>query len=529
MKFIFVTGGVISSLGKGIAAAALGALLIEQGYKIHIRKLEPYINIDPGTINPYEHGEVFVTSDGAETDLDLGHYERFTDIVTTKNDAVSTGQIYSTVINRERKGEYLGKTIQVVPHITDEIKRVICNVENSFENIDFMICEIGGTVGDIESRAHFEALRQLAYDKGRENVIFIHLTLLPFISASGELKTKPSQHSINTLLSFGIQADILLCRTSFILDEDNKKKLASFCNIRIENVIEALDVNNIYDVVSNFHRRGLDKRVLIHFGMNYKTLKLERWNMISEVFNSDTSQQCVVTIVGKYTKLKDTYKSLYEAITHGAIKNNVRVKIEYIDSEEITCDNVFEKLNNLEAVIIPGGYGIRGVKGKILTLNYCREHDIPLLGICLGMQLMCIEAISSLGLIDVNSTEFDPNCENPVINLVTGLDQRSLGGTMRLGDYKCDIVKNSLMEKIYDSEQVFERHRHRYEFNNSYRSQLEKSGLKISGYNEKENLVEAVEDPNKKFYLGVQYHPEFKSRINIPHPIFVNFMNTLKV
>lgn len=520
MKYIFVTGGVISSLGKGIAAAALGALLIDQGYSIRIRKLEPYINIDPGTINPYEHGEVFVTEDGAETDLDLGHYERFTNISTSKNDAISTGQIYISVINKERRGEYLGKTIQVVPHITDEIKRVILKVE---EPVDFLICEIGGTVGDIESRAHFEAIRQLAYDEGRKNVIFIHLTLLPFIKASGELKTKPSQHSIQTLLSFGIQADILLCRTSFILDEDNKKKLASFCNIEIENVIEALDVINIYDVVSNFHKRGLDKRVLDYFSMNYKNLKLEQWQNVSNACMSEN--HCKVTIVGKYTKLKDTYKSLHEAITHGAIKNNVRVKIEYIDSEEITSENVNIKLENVECVVIPGGYGERGIIGKLLTLNYCREHDIPLLGICLGMQLMCIESLTTLGYENVNSTELDKNCDIPVITIINNSD--NIGGTMRLGNYECKVIDGTLLSSIYKNETIIERHRHRYEVNNKYIYDLVESGLNVCGYNEEDNLVEAVEDSSKKFYLGVQYHPEFKSRIMQAHPIFEQLIKIL--
>lgn len=517
MKFIFVTGGVISSLGKGIAAAALGSLLIDQGYSIKIKKMEPYINIDPGTINPYEHGEVFVTEDGAETDLDLGHYERFTNISTCKDDACSAGQIYLNVINRERKGEYLGKTIQVNPHITDEIKRVISKVNDP---VDFLICEIGGTVGDIESRPFFEAIRQLAYDEGRKNVIFIHLTLLPFIKASGELKTKPTQHSVQTLLSFGIQADILLCRSSFILDEDNKRKLAAFCNIKIENVIEALDVLNIYDVVMNFHERNLDKRVLEYFNLNYKPLKLEKWKSISSICVSEN--YCKVTIVGKYTKLKDTYKSLHEAIIHGGIKNNVRVNIDYINSEDITLENVSTKLENVECVIIPGGYGERGVLGKLLTLNYCREHNIPLLGICLGMQLMCIESLLSLGYDNVSSTEFDKNCTTPVIDIIS--NDQNIGGTMRLGNYECKLIDGSLLKTIYENDCVFERHRHRYEVNNKYIYDLTTSGLNICGYNEEDNLVEAVEDPSKKFYIGVQYHPEFKSRIMQPHPIFVELI-----
>lgn len=524
MRFIFVTGGVISSLGKGIAAASVGALLIEHGFKIHIRKLEPYINVDPGTINPFEHGEVFVTEDGAETDLDLGHYERFTGITTTKFDAVSTGQIYKTVIDRERKGGYLGKTIQVVPHITDEIKNVIC--ENLPPYIDFLICEIGGTVGDIESRAHFEAIRQLAYDKGRENVIFIHLTLLPFIAASGELKTKPSQHSVQTLLSFGIQADMLLCRTSFIIEDDNKRKLASFCNIKIDNVIEALDVSHINNVVINFNKRGLDKQILQYFSIPYKKIFLEKWHKSVENYNK-CENVIDVAIVGKYTKLKDTYKSLNEAILHGATRENYvlsRVNISYIDSEEINEENINEKLKKFSGIVVAGGFGSRGVFGKLSTISYCKNNNIPILGICLGFQLMCVEELLSLNFPDVNSTEFDKNCATPVIHIINEND--NLGGTMRLGLFSCEIEEGSFLHKIYGETSVLERHRHRYEVNEKYISDLETGNLKICGKHILENgfLVEAVERKTHKFFVGVQYHAEFSSKIHKPHPLFCAFI-----
>ncbi len=533
-RFIFVTGGVVSSLGKGLAAASLGALLQAHGYRVRLRKFDPYLNVDPGTMSPYQHGEVFVTDDGAETDLDLGHYERFTGVSCRRSDSLTTGRIYSTVISRERKGDYLGATVQVIPHITDAIKEAIrSDIE---PDLDFLLCEVGGTVGDIESLPFLEAFRQFANEEGAQQVLFIHLTLVPYIPSAGELKTKPSQHSVKELLHVGIQPDILLCRADREIPEDAKRKLALFCNIKPECVIEALDVKTIYEVPLSYSKAGLDVEVLKHFGLTQKgPANLGKWKAIVDCIQHPKSE-VDIAVVGKYVKLRDADKSLAEALIHGGIANDARVNVEWIEAEsfEENPHIVAERLKNKQAILVPGGYGERGTAGMIAAIQFAREHQIPYLGICFGMQLAMIEvARHVLGLEKANTTEFGETSE-PVVGLLTewvkeGIkEQRSLegdlGGTMRLGLYPATLTPGSLIEKIYGSSSIQERHRHRYELNIEYREKFEKAGLKFSGLSPDGLLPETVELEGHPWFIGVQFHPELRSRPLDPHPLFTSFI-----
>lgn len=533
-RFIFVTGGVVSSLGKGLAAASLGALLQAHGYRVRLRKFDPYLNVDPGTMSPYQHGEVFVTDDGAETDLDLGHYERFTGVSCRRSDSLTTGRIYSTVISRERKGDYLGATVQVIPHITDAIKEAIrSDIE---PNLDFLLCEVGGTVGDIESLPFLEAFRQFANEEGAQQVLFIHLTLVPYIPSAGELKTKPSQHSVKELLHVGIQPDILLCRADREIPEDAKRKLALFCNIKPECVIEALDVKTIYEVPLSYSKAGLDVEVLKHFGLTQKgPANLGKWKSIVDCIQHPKSE-VDIAVIGKYVKLRDADKSLAEALIHGGIANDARVNVEWIEAEsfEENPHIVAERLKNKQAILVPGGYGERGTAGMIAAIQFAREHQIPYLGICFGMQLAMIEvARHVLGLEKANTTEFGETSE-PVVGLLTewvkeGIkEQRSLegdlGGTMRLGLYPAALTPGSLIEKIYGSSSIQERHRHRYELNIEYREKFEKAGLKFSGLSPDGLLPETVELEGHPWFIGVQFHPELRSRPLDPHPLFTSFI-----
>lgn len=528
-KFIFVTGGVVSSLGKGIAASALGALLQARGYSISLRKLDPYLNVDPGTMSPFQHGEVYVTEDGTETDLDLGHYERFTGVCARSSDSTTTGKIYSTVLAKERRGDYLGATIQVVPHIIDEIKAFITA---DLTGEDFVICEIGGTVGDIEGLPFLEAIRQLSNDLGRENTLFIHLTLLPYIAAAGELKTKPTQHSVKELLSFGIQPDILLCRTDRPIPTEAKKKLGLFCNVRPERVIEAQDIDTIYQVPISYHQEGLDLQVCRYFGLEAKNnLNLSKWhNIVERIRRPDGDVN--IAIVGKYTQLLDAYKSLAEALIHGGIANNVHVRLHWMDSENI--DDLPKKWVGMQGILVPGGFGERGIEGKLKAIQIAREKKIPYLGICFGMQLAVIEAARNLlGLKEASSTEFGPT-PVPVVGLMTEwmdgktLQLRSqnenLGGTMRLGSYPCHVKEGSLAHKTYSQLSIHERHRHRYEVNMAYRDRLKDAGLHITGLSPDGQLPEIVERQDHPWFMGVQFHPELKSRPFDPHPLFVSFI-----
>lgn len=532
-KTIFVTGGVLSSLGKGIAAASLGALLEARGFKVRLRKFEPYINVDPGTMSPFQHGEVYVTEDGAETDLDLGHYERFTSLDTRKSDAVSTGQIYSYVIAKERRGDYLGATVQVIPHITDAIKEfLIKDIEN---DVDFLICEIGGTVGDIEGLPFLEAIRQYANDVGRSQVLFMHLTLIPYVRSAGELKTKPSQHSVKELQSMGIQPDILLCRSEYPILEDARRKLALFCNIKPECVIEGLDVDTIYQVPLSYAQQGLDAQVCKYFGLKLdKEPNLKPWEEIVKRVR-DPQDTVKIAVVGKYTGLKDAYKSLDEAIQHAGISHTLRVEVEWIDAENLKDkDTVEQKLASVQGILVPGGYGERGVAGKLGAIQYAREHNIPFLGICLGMQLAIVEAARNLLKLEAaNSTEFGAT-PDPVVGLMTEWikegkkEQRTqesdFGGTMRLGSYGCILKDGSLARRIYDQNMVWERHRHRYEANPQYREPLESVGLIFSGMTEDGSLPEVIERQDHPWFLAMQSHPEFKSRPLKPHPVFEAFI-----
>jgi CTP synthase len=528
-KFIFVTGGVVSSLGKGIAASSLGALLQARGYTVRLRKLDPYLNVDPGTMSPFQHGEVYVTEDGTETDLDLGHYERFTGVCAKVSDSTTTGKIYSSVLAKERRGDYLGATVQVVPHIIDEIKAFITA---DLTTEDFVICEIGGTVGDIEGLPFLEAIRQLSNDLGRENALFVHLTLLPYIAAAGELKTKPTQHSVKDLLSFGIQPDILLCRSDRPIPEDARHKLGLFCNVRPERVIEAKDIDTIYQVPMSYHQEGLDWQVCRYFGLKANNdLDLSKWHtIVDRIHNPDG--QVNIAVVGKYISLLDAYKSLSEAIIHGGIANNVRVKLHWLDSDN--PQTLQDALVGMQGVLVPGGFGERGIEGKLKAIQIAREKKIPYLGICLGMQLAVIEAARNLlGLEDASSTEFGPT-SHPIIGLMTewmdgkSLQQRSqegdLGGTMRLGSYRCKIQEGSLAHKIYGSSSIYERHRHRYEVNTSYCESLKSVGLHITGLSPDGQLPEIIEHQNHPWFVGVQFHPELKSRPFEPHPLFVSFI-----
>ena len=525
-KYIFVTGGVSSSLGKGIIGASLAKLLQARGYRVTIQKLDPYINVDPGTLNPYEHGECYVTDDGAETDLDLGHYERFLNVPTSQANNVTTGRIYQSVIEKERRGEFLGKTVQVVPHITNEIKNRVQLLGNT-GNFDIVITEIGGTVGDIESLPYIEAVRQLKWELGDDNALVIHLTLIPFLKAAGELKTKPTQHSVKTLMESGIKADILVCRTEHHLSNDLKRKLALFCNVQQEAVIESIDASTIYDVPNLMLKEGLDIITLKKLNLsNHGSPDLEHWNNFLERHKNPKSE-IKIGLIGKYVELQDSYKSILEAFIHAGAVNEVKVKVISIHSEHIDESNIKEKFEGLHGILVAPGFGERGIEGKIDAVRYARENNLPYLGICLGMQMAVIEfSRNVLGLKNANSTEMNPETSFPVIDLMDA--QKNItdkGGTMRLGSWKCNLVKESIAGETYDHITIEERHRHRYEYNNEYRSQLEAAGLKTSGINPDTGLVEIIEIENHPWFVGVQYHPEYKSTVANPHPLFVSFVN----
>ena len=529
-RYIFVTGGVVSSLGKGLSSASLAALLQLRGFKVRIRKLDPYLNVDPGTMNPFQHGEVFVTDDGAETDLDIGHYERFTGISATKSDNITTGGIYSNIIKKERKGDYLGGTVQVVPHVTDRIKKFI---SDKVKNEDFIICEIGGTVGDIESLPFLEAIRQFSNDVGKKNSLFVHLTLVPFLKASGELKTKPTQHSVKELRSLGIQPDIIICRSEKNIPKNERKKISLFCNVDYKNVIETVDVRTIYEAPISFYKEKFDERVLSYFNIkNKKIPDLTKWkNITSNVLGSRKNVN--IGIIGKYVNLKDAYKSLDEALVHGGISNNLKVNLTRIDSENLKINDLNLLLKNVSGVLIPGGFGKRGSEGKIAAIKYARLNNIPFFGICFGMQMAVIEAARNLlNIKNASTSEFGNNC-TPVVGLLEEWQkgkkvfkgsEKDLGGTMRLGLYDAILKKNSLISKIYSAKRIKERHRHRYEVNIKYKSQFEKKGLIFSALSPDGALPEIIEFKNHPWFVGVQFHPEFKSRPFTPHPLFSSFV-----
>jgi len=523
-KYIFVTGGVTSSLGKGIISASLGKLLMARGYTVTIQKLDPYINVDPGTMNPYEHGECYVTEDGAETDLDLGHYERFLNTPTSQANNVTTGKIYQTVINKEREGSYLGKTVQIIPHITDEIKRCI-KLLGDTEKYDFVITEIGGTVGDIESLPYIEAVRQLKWELGNDS-LFIHLTLVPFLRASGELKTKPTQHSVKTLLESGIQPDILVCRTEHELGVDIKRKIALFCNVEKEAVIEAIDVESIYEVPIKMLDEGLDKVVLKKLNLNDSTkLNLDNWNSFLKKLKNPKKKVCI-GLIGKYIELKDSYKSITESFIHAGTTHNCAVKVKWIHAEKINAKNVKKEFKDLDGILVAPGFGDRGIEGKILAIKYVRENNIPFLGICLGMQCAVIEfARNVIGMKKAHTTEIDPKTKYPVIDIMQ--EQKKIinkGGTMRLGAYLCNIKNGTKTKKAYKQNSTKERHRHRYEFNNTYLEDFEKAGMSATGINPDSNLVEIMEIPKHPWFISVQFHPEYKSTVSTPHPLFIDFI-----
>ena len=534
-RYIFVTGGVVSSLGKGLSSASLASLLQLRGFKVRIRKLDPYLNVDPGTMNPFQHGEVYVTDDGAETDLDIGHYERFTGISATKSDNITTGGIYSDIIKKERKGDYLGGTVQVVPHVTDRIKKFI---SNNVKNEDFIICEIGGTVGDIESLPFLEAIRQFSNDVGKKNSLFIHLTLVPYLKASGELKTKPTQHSVKELRSLGIQPDIIICRSEKKIPKNERKKISLFCNVEFQNVIETIDVKTIYEAPISFYKEKLDERVLAHFNIKKtKEPNLTKWKKItSNVLGSRKSVN--IAIIGKYVNLKDAYKSLDEALVHGGIYNNLKVNLTRIDSENLKIKNIKPSLKNISGVLIPGGFGKRGSEGKIAAIKYARLNNIPFFGICFGMQMAIIEAARNLlNIKDASTSEFGNNC-TPVVGLLEEWQRgkkifkgssKNLGGTMRLGLYDAVLKNNSLISKIYSVKKIKERHRHRYEVNLKYKEQFEKKGLIFSALSPDGSLPEIIELKNHPWYVGVQFHPEFKSRPFTPHPLFASFIKAAEI
>ena len=521
-KYIFVTGGVVSSLGKGIASASIGALLEARGLTITLLKLDPYINVDPGTMSPFQHGEVFVTDDGAETDLDLGHYERFTTARMSRKNNYTTGQIYDTVITKERRGDYLGGTVQVIPHVTDEIKSKILGLS---DEIDVAIVEIGGTVGDIESLPFLEAIRQLRFDLGRENVMYVHLTLVPYISCAGELKTKPTQHSVNKLREIGIQPDVLICRTDRPIDQSLKSKIALFCNVDKDAVISAIDVASVYEVPLIFRQEGLDEKISKTLNIWARSPKLDEWERIVKRLHAP-AHEVRIGIAGKYVNVQDSYKSLHEALIHGGLSNNSSVSFKYIDSEDIEKKGAETLLSDCDAVLVPGGFGDRGIEGKISAIRYAREKKKPFLGICLGMQLSVVEIARDIaGLSGANSAEFDPNTPHPVIHIMEsqkGVDKK--GGTMRLGAYPCVIKKGSKANKIYGTLEISERHRHRYEVNTKFRPKLEKAGLVFSGQSPDGALMEIIEYPNHPWFVGCQFHPEFKSRPVSPHPLFKDFI-----
>ena len=530
-RYIFITGGVVSSLGKGLASAALGALLQARGYSVRLRKLDPYLNVDPGTMSPYQHGEVFVTDDGAETDLDLGHYERFTGRPASQTDNITTGRLYQEIIAKERRGDYLGSTVQVIPHVTDAIKDFITTGN---EGIDFVLCEIGGTVGDIEGLPFFEAIRQLSNELPQGSTIFIHLTLVPYIRSAGELKTKPTQHSVKELRSIGIQPDILLCRCDRPLPPEERRKIALFCNVRPEAVIQALDVPSIYDVPLAYHGEGLDREVLVAFGISdAPEPDLASWRQISETI-ANPDGEVTVAIVGKYTDLKDAYKSLNEALTHGGIANHVKVNLEWIESQIFESEEAAAYLEDVHGILVPGGFGERGAEGKIQAAKFARTRGLPYFGICFGMQMAVVEVARDIaGIEDANSTEFGPTGE-PVIGLMSEwmkgdeLERReqdgNLGGTMRLGAYDAVLAEGSGIASIYGTTHISERHRHRYEVNMRYRNRLEAAGLRFSGLSPDGLLPEIVEIPDHPWFIGVQFHPELKSRPFQPHPLFKSFI-----
>lgn len=527
-KYIFVTGGVASSLGKGIIASSLAKLLQDRGYSVTNQKLDPYLNVDPGTLNPYEHGECFVTDDGAETDLDLGHYERFTNIPTSQANNVTTGRIYKNVINKERKGDYLGKTVQIIPHITDEIKRNV-KLLGSKNKFDFVITEIGGTVGDIESLPYIEAVRQLKWELGNDALV-IHLTLVPFLAASGELKTKPTQHSVKSLLETGVQPDVLVLRTEHELSSDIRRKVALFCNVDPRAVIQSIDVETIYDVPLKMREEKLDAIVLEKLGVPAEgEPELKEWTKFLNRHKNPKSE-VNIGLVGKYVELKDAYKSIAEAFVHAGAANECRVNLKWIHSEKLTETNCASEFKDLKGILVAPGFGHRGLEGKILAVKYARENNVPFLGICLGMQVSVIEyARNVLKLEDADSLEMNPQTHNPVINLME--EQKNVtekGGTMRLGAYECQLKEGTNCAKAYKSQQISERHRHRYEFNNAYLEQFEAAGLKATGFNPETGLVEVVEIENHKWFVGVQFHPEYKSTVINPHPLFVEFVRVAK-
>jgi CTP synthase len=522
-KFIFVTGGVVSSLGKGIAAASLGRLLVERGLKVTIQKFDPYINVDPGTMSPFQHGEVFVTDDGAETDLDLGHYERFVDRSLSQVNNVTTGRVYLTVITKERRGEYLGSTVQVIPHITDEIKAAIRRLAPDH---DVVITEIGGTVGDIESLPFLEAIRQFRQEVGRDNVLFIHLTLVPYIAATAELKTKPTQHSVRELMQIGIQPDILVCRTERPLSEDLKRKIAQFCNVDFGCVVESPDVRSIYEIPLKLHDQGLDKEVCHRLKLETKEPDLRSWHaMVTRILNPE--HRVRIAVVGKYTELADSYKSIHEALVHGGIASNAGVQIDWISSDRFTDqETAGELLGGYDGLLVPGGFGVRGVEGMVEAIRWAREHGLPFFGICLGLQVAIIEFARTVCRIpNPNSSEFEPECENPVIALMASQQGiHEMGGTMRLGAYPCRLRPGSRAAQIYGAAEVSERHRHRYEVSNAYRDVLAEHGMRCSGLSPDGSLVEMIELPDHPWYVGCQFHPELKSRPTRPHPLFASFV-----
>ncbi len=525
-KYVFVTGGVVSGLGKGITASSIALLLKSRGYKVFMQKFDPYFNVDPGTMNPIQHGEVFVTYDGCETDLDLGHYERFIDEELNYSSNITSGKIYKSVIEKERRGDYLGATVQMVPHITNEIKNKIYEAGAS-SNADIVITEIGGTVGDIESQPFIEALRQVQYEKGKKNTFFVHCTLIPYIFGSGELKTKPTQNSVKDLRNMGITPNALVCRAPYETGINIKNKLSLFCSIPVENIIDSVDVNNIYQIPINYYNQKIDEIILKQFDLSLKKANLKYWqDLVNTVDN--LKDELEIALVGKYVELHDAYISVAEALKHAGYKINKKININWIDSEKLENSkvNLKEVFKNAKGILVPGGFGSRGIEGKIKAINYARVNKIPFLGICLGMQLAIIEFARNICHIeDADSTEFKANCKNPIIDLMT--NQKAIinmGGTLRLGNYECSLVKNTLAYKDYQCETILERHRHRYEFNNEYKSILEKNGLVFSGINSKSNLVEIVELPSHPHFIACQFHPEFKSRPTKPHPLFMSFI-----
>ncbi|GJL80167.1 MAG: CTP synthase [Nitrospinaceae bacterium] len=522
VKYIFVTGGVLSSLGKGIAAASIGSLLECCGLKITILKLDPYINVDPGTMNPFQHGEVYVTDDGAETDLDLGHYERFTNAQMRRDNNVTTGRIYNDVIQKERRGEYLGSTVQVIPHITDEIK---CHIKKVGHNVDIVICEIGGTAGDIESLPFLEAIRQFKYDMKSKNVMYVHLTLVPYIKTAGELKTKPTQHSVQKLREIGIQPDILLCRTEKKLSKDIKKKIALFCNVEVDSVITAMDVDSIYQVPLSLDKEGICKIILKKLGLPVTDPNLDQWKEINQKITKPEGE-VNIGIVGKYLDLKESYKSITEALVHGGVGNNTRVNLHWVDAEELESDGGSAKLKTCDGILVPGGFGERGIEGKINAAHYARVNKVPYFGICLGMHCAVIEfAREVANLKNANSSEFSNTSPYLIIDLMHDQNEHGdKGGTMRLGEYPCQLRKQSRAFEAYGKREIYERHRHRYEFSNKYRIQMEEAGMKISGISPNGNLVEIIELEDHPWFLAGQFHPEFKSSPGSPHPLFKNFI-----